>query len=194
MRKVVRYSARALAAVLAIGAAYAARPSVGNFGAALGRAPIVAWIDEAPAMPKAASRAEARPTVDGAAFAALNGERANCLAGGCAGGPTIKSSDPCEPCLGLPEPSLPYFARSGLDEAPSALIEPGFEGAGEALRGDLGPVYLAGFEPIASAAPTPEISTAAMLTLGFAGIVRAARRARRNRRTALMNARQVCPC
>jgi hypothetical protein len=47
------------------------------------------------------------------------------------------------------------------------------------LGGDLNPASLISFTPSSAAAPTPEVSTAAMLTLGFAGLIRLARRNRR---------------
>jgi hypothetical protein len=43
----------------------------------------------------------------------------------------------------------------------------------------LNPASLISFTPSSAAAPTPEVSTAAMLTLGFAGFIRLARRTRR---------------
>jgi hypothetical protein len=181
MRKVVRYSAGALVAALGVGAAYAAWPSVGHFAVALRHTPIIAWIDDAPVEAPAALPAGGQAAVDNEAFAEYDSGSAHCLVGGCAAGPAIKPTDACQPCFGNADPSLTDFVRSGLDEAAPTYAETGFNLDGLGLSGDLSSVYLAGFEPVATAAPAPEISTAAMLTLGFAALVRAARRARRDR-------------
>jgi hypothetical protein len=55
------------------------------------------------------------------------------------------------------------------------------------FEGDPGPIDLISFAPSAAAAPTPEISTAAMLTLGLAGVAWAGRKAQRAKLRARQN-------
>jgi hypothetical protein len=190
MRKAIRYSARVLAAAVAIGAAWAAWPSV-HIRAAFLRVPIFAWIDEAPVGPRAASRVDAGPPAAGEAFAASDPPSAHCRAGGCANGVAIKSSDACEPCVALAVPSLPDFFGPDLGEAPPAFAEASFNVDALGPGNDPSAVALADFEPVGTAAAAPEISTAVMLTLGLAAVVG---KARRMRRSALNTSPQPRPC
>jgi hypothetical protein len=77
------------------------------------------------------------------------------------------------------DPSLLLLSdldRPDLDGSAPTLAAMSLGAFGPELKGDPNPIYLASIEPSAVSAPTPEISTAAMLALGFAGVVWTARR------------------
>ncbi len=88
--------------------------------------------------------------------------------------------------------ALSNFEASGRNEPAAMLIDPSL--GGEANFED-GPnvVLPTSFEPSPTAVATPEISTAAMMTLGLSGLVLAARRTRRAALEARQARRARCP-
>jgi hypothetical protein len=180
----VRSSAFALAAALGVAAACAAWHS--------GEPPRSARLPM-PRVP-AASFVPAAPGGDSQAQRALLGSPQpgdpRCERVGCADGLIAEVAEFCSVCLDPTGPALSGFDRSDFDGlgTPLAISLAAFA---PEFRGDPHPLYLASIGPAATAAPTPEISTGAMLTMGFAGVVWTVRRARR---PPSMSRPKPCPC
>jgi hypothetical protein len=99
-----------------------------------------------------------------------------CDLGGCPDAAAESLAELCPACLDVAASPLPTLDRTAFGETfagdPNAPLDAGFASDGSAM-------YLVSFTPSGTAAPTPEISTSAMLTLGFFGAVWFTRRARR---------------
>jgi hypothetical protein len=97
---------------------------------------------------------------------------------GCADPLTADAAESRRPCLAPGDLLL-----TGLDRAsdgPGISLDAMSLGAlALGFPGDPGPIDLISFAPSAAAAPTPEISTAGMLTLGLAGVAWIGRKTRR---------------
>ncbi len=93
--------------------------------------------------------------------------------------PASARCDACaEPSAAAPDLSL--FSLRGLDFTDAGLLatDAGFDPGADFQDGPY-VAFQASFEPDASAAPAAEISTAAMMTLGLAGLALTGRRFRR---------------
>ena len=163
MRKCVRGSAFALAAALVAATAYAAWQPRGSLRSARLATPQVAANSIVAAMRAGNAPTERNlldsPRQQGAPFDLV----------GCADAPAVGAAEFLPVCLDPAE-----LDGSGALFAAASLGGFAFE-----FGDDPDPLYLTGLAPSALAAPTPEISTAAMLTLGFAGAAWTACRARR---------------
>jgi hypothetical protein len=175
MRCFVRSSAFAIAAVLGAAAVYAAWHSGRPLRPAKSAAPHVAAIMIVPAA--SASDPQAGPTLLGSP----HWDDAHCELIGCADALAADASEFCSACLDPPDLTLSALDRSVLDESGASLAETSLGAFAPEFQGDPTLIDLVSFEPSATAAATPEISTAAMLTVGFAGVVWTAWRARRPR-------------
>ena len=179
MRRLIRRSAFVLVAASAVAAAYAALPSGLPAHVARLHLPRLAAVDEGPAAPQPAAAKVAGPATERTAAPRARVEP--CESGAC-GDPLV---DSLAEGLGALDLSLAEGERPDLDQS-APLAVTGFDAASDGLANDPNPLYLASFAPSASAQPTPEISTAAMVTFGLAGVVWTARRTRRaTLRTAL---------
>jgi hypothetical protein len=173
MRKCVRGSVFALAAALAVATAYAAWRPTESLRAAKLAAPQVA-ADSIVAAVRAGDAPAERNGPDPS-----RREGAFCGLAGCVDALAAEGAELCLACI---EPA--DLTQSGLDrfsvDGPGALFtSASLGGFAFGFGADPNPLYLIGLAPSAMAAPTPEISTTAMLTLGFAGVAWTARRARR---------------
>jgi len=172
MGKCVRGSAFALAAALIVAAACAAsRPGGLLRFAKLAAAPVAADSILAATPAGDAPRERGVP-------GSTHGESAPFDLAACANGAAGDAAEFRPVCLDPPE-----FARPCLDclplEGSGAVLGASLGGPAAEVGDDPDSVYLTDLAPSATAAPTPEISTAAMLTLGFAGAAWTARRRRR---------------
>jgi hypothetical protein len=172
MRRFVRRSAFTLVAAISTAAAYAAWNSHGPLHSARLARPQLPAVSIVPAARASDSQAER------GAFDSAHPVSAHCDLIGCPDGIAANVAEFCAGCFysgDLLPSGLDHSSLGATILAPTSLaaFAPGFEV-------DSNPLYL-GIEPSALAAPTPEISTAAMLTLGFAGVVWTARRTRRLR-------------
>ncbi len=172
MPRFVRSSAFVLAAALGVAAACAAWQSGGPLRSerlAKPRVPAVSSVPAAPADGSQAQRAVLGPSHPG---------DARCDEVGCVDRLTAEAAEFCSVCFDPTDLELSDLDRSSLDESgtPLAISHAAFA---PEFRGDPHPLYLAGIGPSSVAAPTPEISTAAMQTMGFAGVVWSVRRGRR---------------
>ncbi len=165
MCRFVRSSALALAAALGVATACAAWQSGGPLRSARLAKPRVPAVSFVPAAPADGSEAQ-RAILDSS-----HPGDAHCDEVGCAGGLT----EAVEFCSGCFDPT--DLAPSGLDESGTSLAMSLAAFAPE-FRGDPDPERLASIGPYPVAAPAPEISTAAMLTMGFATVVWSVRRRR----------------
>ncbi len=163
MSKIVRGLTRAIVAAAAVAAAVAYWPTASSLHARrartlIGDAEQYSLSTKSPATPLLSVAAQ---------FTASRPARPTCGADACA------EAGAADTLVALSD-----FEASGRGEAAAMLMDPSL--GGEANFED-GPnvVFPTSFEPSATAAATPEISTAAMMTLGLAGLVLAARRARR---------------
>ncbi len=170
MPRFVRSSVFALGAALGVAAACAAWQPGGPLRSARlakPRVPAVSFVPAAPADGSQAQRAVLGPSHPG---------DARCDEVGCVDRLTAEAAEFCSVCFD-PTDALSGLDRSSLDEGtPLAISLTAFA---PEFRGDPHPLYLAGIGPSSVAAPTPEISTAAMLTMGLAGVVWSVRRRRR---------------
>ena len=184
MRRFVRSSASALAAALGVAAACAAWQSGGPLRSARLAKPRVPAVSFVPAAP--AEGSQAQRAVLGSAYPG----DADCEQVGCADGLAADAAEFCAVCLDPTDLALSGFDRSSLDEwaTPLAISLAAFA---PEFPGDPHPLYLASIGPSSVAAPTPEISTAAMLTMGFAGVVWTVRR---TRRPPSKSRPKPCPC
>jgi hypothetical protein len=169
----VRGSAGALAAAAAIAAAAALWPMSANSLYANRARTLIGDFEQY----AVSAKSPAKPTVPVAAtFTHPHSASARCDA--CA-----------EPPVAATDPSL--FSLKGLDFTDAALLatDAGFD-PGADFQDAPYVAFQASFEPDASAAPAAEISTAAMMTLGLAGL---ALTGRRFRRAAPQARRAPCP-
>ena len=88
-------------------------------------------------------------------------------------------ADYCPACLDAPISPLPMFDAPAFGAGATLAEDANFELFDPAFGDVAGSVYMVSFTPSGVATPTPEISTAAMLTLGLAGVAWATRHARR---------------
>jgi len=172
MPKFVRSSVFALGAALGVAAACAAWQSSGPLRSARLARPRVPAVSFVPAA--AADGSQAQRAVLGSS---RPGD-AHCEQVGCADGLTAEAAEFCSVGFDPTDLALSGLDRSSLDESGTPLAISLAAFAPE-FGGDPHPLYLAGIGPSAAAAPTPEISTAAMLTVGFASVVWTVRRTRR---------------
>jgi hypothetical protein len=172
MRRFVRSSTFALAAALGVAAACAAWQSGGPLRSARlakPRVPAVSFVPAAPADGSQAQRAVLGPSHPG---------DARCEKVGCVDWLTAEAAEFCSVCFDPTDLVPSGLDRSSFDESGTPLAISLAAFAPE-FRGDPHPLYLASIGPSSVAAPTPEISTAAMLTMGFAGVVWSVQRWRR---------------
>ena len=171
MPRFVRSSAFALAAALGVAAACATWQPGGPLRSARLAKPRVPAVSFVPAAPADGSQAQR------AVLGSSHPGDARCEQVGCVDRLTAEAAEFCSVCFD-PTDALSGLDRSSLDESGTPLAISLAAFAPE-FRGDPHPLYLAGIGPSAAAAPTPEISTAAMLTVGFASVVWTVRRTRR---------------
>jgi hypothetical protein len=171
MHGFVRRPAFALVGALGVAAAYGAWHSAGgplrSTSLAKPRVPAVLMADAAPARDRQADRA---------ILGSPRSDNARCDMAGCADALAADAAEFCSVCVNATDVTLSGVDRSGLDGSGTSFGGASLAGFAPELQSDPNPIYLTNIEPSAVAAPTPEISTAAMLTLGFAGAFWAARR------------------
>jgi len=171
MRRFARGSAFTLVAALGVAAAYAAWHPGGPAQSARLATPRLPAISMA-AAPIGDSRAER------AVPGAPRPGNAHCVLVGC--DDALDAAEFCSACVDPTDLTLSGLDGSGLVGSETSLAGTSPDAVAPEFRDDPNPLVLTSFEPSAAAAATPEISTAAMLTLGFAGIVWIARRMRRD--------------
>ena len=184
MPRFVRSSAFALAAALGVAAACATWQPGGPLRSARLAKPRVPAVSFVPAAPADGSQAQR------AVLGSSHPGDARCEQVGCVDRLTAEAAEFCSVCFDPTDLALSGLDRSDLDESGTPLAISLAAFAPE-LRRDPHPLYVAGIGPSAAAAPTPEISTAAMLTMGFAGVVWSVRR---GRRPPSMSRPAPCPC
>jgi hypothetical protein len=185
MRRFVRRSAFALVSALGVAAAYAAWYSGDRLPSARlakPHLPAVSMVDATLPRDSQAGRA---------VFGSPHAGDARCELIGCGETLAADSAEFCPVCLDSTDLMLSGLDPSGLDGAGTSLAATSLGTFAPELQGDPNSLYLSSIAPSALAAPTPEISTAAMLTLGFAG---AAWIARRTRRATSKSSPEPCPC
>jgi len=170
MRGFARGSAFTFVAALGVAAAYAAWHSGGPVQSARLATPRPPAISMA--APPGGSEAEA------VLGAPLPGN-AHCVVVGCDDALAVDAAEFCSACLDPTYLTLSVLDPPGLVGSETSLAGTSLDAFAPEFRDDPNPFVLTSFEPLAGAAATPEISTAAMLTLGFAGIAWTARRMRR---------------
>jgi hypothetical protein len=169
MRRFARGSAFTLVAALGVAAAYAAWHSGGPVQSARLAPPRL------PAISMAAGPVGDLRDVLGAPVPG----NALCVLVGCDDALAVDAAEFCSACFDPTDLTLSDLDGSGLDRSETSLGGTSPDAFAPEFHDDPDPFVLTSFEPSAAAAATPEISTAAMLTLGFAGIVWTARRTRR---------------